>query len=81
MANIDIIEIPWDKFPQMKVWRVVRKNWTPAQGNHYVPADSKYKGYPRRKDALEEAKRLTEATGKPHRTIEAWMVAVAKAEA
>ena len=78
MANIDTIEVPWPSFPPMKVWRVVRQNWTPAEGRHYIPANSKYKGYPHRKDAIAEAQRLTTETGAKHVTIQAWLVAVEK---
>jgi len=79
MANIDTIEIPWDKFPAMKVWRVVKKATTDHGKFMYLPANSKYKGYPHRKDAIAEAQRLTAETKIEHVTIQAWLVAVEKA--
>lgn len=77
MPDIYTIEVPWNKYPAMKVWRVVKKVPPRPESpwkSDYAPADSKYKGYPHRADAVKEAQRLTEATGEPHVTIRAYLV-------
>ena len=74
--SIDEIMIPWNKFPAMKVWRVVRKMPTPGGRFkfEYVHAESKYRAYPHRSDAYLEAQRLTDETGEEHVTIRAWLI-------